>query len=363
MTSSPRSQARVAVAVVRDRTGDAGTAGAAGPAHAVGAAAVAQGRPGDATGPFDRLTPPEAQAAARLRPACGLRPAFVSSCGAPVWRCRVPAAERVRASDLAALGLGRVWDLRSESERASNPAARVPRACLSVPDGPLYVVGRTHLGFAAERRARPVPSDREGNGSAGAPAACASGVAGGAGAPAEAAPGRAGAPGAAPDLGPGEIPPVPGRADAELARQLRDGHLGRQQPGERMDDIYRSMGRHAAVLLPVVSALVDADAPTLVYCSSGKDRTGMACYCAQRVLGASREEAIESYLQTNAVNARVNSDDLARLAERGVPPWRLEVALSLFLAKEEYVDAFEDEVARLYGSFAAYLRACEGGGA
>ena len=82
------------------------------------------------------------------------------------------------------------------------------------------------------------------------------------------------------------------------------------------------------------------------------------CYCAQRALGASHDEALASYLATNKANARVNSDDLLALGERGVPPWRLEVALSLFLAKEEYLEVFLDVVCAAYGSLEAYLERC-----
>jgi hypothetical protein len=287
-----------------------------------------------------------------LRGSCGLRPAFISAYGAQVWRSRVPSPDAASTEDFGCLCLGEVWDLRTESERASNPAVSFGGVPVRFPGEPLYVVERTKLGFGSSTHAK--RESAEGCQKSGEHHDAAARQACDADADSE----RPNPARPSPEPGPNEIPPKPGEASSELARQLREGHLGRQQPGERMNVIYRSIGQHADALRPIVSSLMRADAPMLVFCSSGKDRTGMACYCAQRALGVSRQEAIDEYLQTNAVNARVNAEDLTRLAERGVPPWRLEVALSLFLAKEEYVDAFEDEVARGYGSFEAYLETC-----
>lgn len=276
--------------------------------------------------------------------AFGLRPALTSAHGAPVWRSRAPAQGVAAPQDLADLGIREVWDLRTPAERAASPAVQIPGAQVRHPDGPLYVVGRAGLGMGAgATRSSAVNARAEARGIPGVddvPGAPAGSVLGGI-------------------PGSGDRPPVPGLADLELARQLRDGSLGRQLSGERMEEIYTSLAEHAATLRTVVSALVGARTPTLVFCSSGKDRTGMACYCAQLALGHGRGQAMEDYLHTNAVNARVNARDLERLAARGVPPWRLEVALSLFLAKEEYVGVFERTVqARERGGLEGYLASC-----
>lgn len=261
-----------------------------------------------------------------MQQAFGLRLSLTSAHDAPVWRARVPAVGVASPQDLADLGIREVWDLRTPAERAASVAVAIPGAQVRNPEGPLYVVGRTGLGMGAGAtrapgttmpvKGRPVPSadDR---------------------------------------------PPVPGLADSELARQLRDGSLGQQRPGQRMEEIYASLAEHAATLRTVVRGLVGARTPTLVFCSSGKDRTGMACYCAQLALGHERTQAMQDYLRTNAVNARVNAQDMERLAAQGVPPWRLEVALSLFLAKEEYVEVFERTVqAHQEGGLEGYLASC-----
>lgn len=263
---------------------------------------------GNETAPGDFLgVPCDDDALAELYAHFGLRPAFVSAGGAHVWRSRSPhmAGER-EVELLGRLGLSEVWDLRSPAEREA--AGRFPLAGLG---------GRLH-----EAPENLYPPAHHG------------------------------------PMTTKDVPGVPGAAGDVLAGQLKHERQGRRQPGERMREVYQGLGDHAEVLAPTIRALVGATGPTLVYCTSGKDRTGVVCYCAQRALGATHEEALASYLATNKANARVNSDDLLALGERGVPPWRLEVALSLFLAKEEYLEVFLDVVRGAYGSLEAYLDRC-----
>lgn len=261
----------------------------------------------------------------------GLRRALVNAQGVPVWRSRTIAAERPGDVELlGGLGLADVWDLRTEPERAAQPDADLPGVRIHALPNQFYVPADHRPGY---RRSQGVAFAAMPVGS-GAPAAS--------GAP-DAYDGRAG---------------VPGQAGAVLAGRLTSEKLGHQQPGERMLDIYRTMGEHAEQFAPVIRAVVEARRPLLVHCISGKDRTGVVCYCVERLLGASHADALEGYLATNAANASQNAHDLEALAKRGVPPWRLEVALSLFLAKEEYLEAFLEATARRFGTLDAYLAWC-----
>lgn len=280
---------------------------------------------------------PAEETLAALYAGFGLRAALTSSRGVPVWRCRAPRdtapEDLVRFGEL---GLGDVWDLRTGDERASVPGLLMPGLRVHTVPGRLYPPNHDRL--RREIRGEGGPADGGAPACGGSRPACA----------ADADGGPAGC----------DVPGTPGRAGDALARQLEHGRTGRRAPGERMLTIYRSMAENADALAPVVRALALADRPVLVCCTSGKDRTGVACYCAQRALGVSHEKARASYLATNAANARVNADDLAALAARGVPPWRLEVALSLFIAKEEYLDAFLEGIDARYGSLDAYLDRC-----
>ncbi len=237
----------------------------------------------------------------------GLRPAFTSAAGAPVWRSRSPHMADARDVELLeTLGLTEVWDLRSPVERESAGGFPLTGLGADLHEAAEHLYPPAHHGPMTTK----------------------------------------------------DVPGVPGAAGDVLAGQLKHERQGRRQPGERMREVYQGLGEHAEVLAPTIRALVSATGPALVYCTSGKDRTGVVCYCAQRALGASHDEALASYLATNKANARVNSDDLLALGERGVPPWRLEVALSLFLAKEEYLEVFLGVVRAAYGSLEAYLERC-----
>lgn len=273
----------------------------------------------------------------------GLRLALTSLSGACVWRCRAP--KEISAEDLAAfgeLGLAELWDLRTEDERAKAPGLLMPGVRVRTMPGRLYPPNREK-----PRRSEAHVEGASGeSGAAGVGAAARDGAIVGAGHRMPQAPGD-------PDI-PGE----PGRAGDKLAGQLAHGRAGQGVPGERMLAVYRSMAERAEMLVPAVRALATAEAPALVCCTSGKDRTGVACYCAQLAAGISEADARASYLATNVVNARVNEADLDALRRRGLPELRLEVARSLFEAREEYLDTFVSGVADIYGSLDRYLAHC-----
>lgn len=263
-----------------------------------------------------------------LRERFGMRLAFASAQGMPAWRSRAPRdVTPSELADISRLRLGEVWDLRTADERAQAPGALVPGVPVRTVEGRLYPPNpeRARREVREARAGKDVPSDD--------------------------AHFDGGDPGQ-------DIPGAPGKAGAVLARQLDGGRAGRRAPGERMQVIYRGMAESAEKFAPVVRALALAPAPALVFCTSGKDRTGVACYCAQRALGASHTEALAGYLATNEVNAQVNAADLAALRSRGVPAWRLEVARSLFEARPEYLETFVTGVTQAYGSFEAYLERC-----
>lgn len=70
-------------------------------------------------------------------------------------------------------------------------------------------------------------------------------------------------------------------------------------PPERLADLYLLMLQTSAPhLVDVVSAIADADAPTLVHCSAGKDRTGVSVALTLSLLGVDRADIIDDYLVT-----------------------------------------------------------------
>jgi protein-tyrosine phosphatase len=105
-----------------------------------------------------------------------------------------------------------------------------------------------------------------------------------------------------------------------------------------------------------VHALADpANLPALFHCSVGKDRTGWLAVIVLTALGVDEAEIRRDYLRTNEFTARAHRALLDRLVARR-PDIDVDAVRPMLEAREEYLDAAYDEVARRYGSFEAYLR-------
>src|SRR3546814_20173258 len=65
-----------------------------------------------------------------------------------------------------------------------------------------------------------------------------------------------------------------------------------------------------ATLRLYLAALVEYDAPSLVHCVAGKDRTGFAVAIVHRLLGVHEDDLMHDYLLTNT--AGKNEDRLAQ---------------------------------------------------
>ena len=245
-----------------------------------------------------------------LRESCGLRQAFTSANGVPVWRSRTPAVDAPGIDALLGLGVRRVWDLRAESERAVAPAVRIPGARVSVPDEPLYVVMRAGVGTRATR----------------------------------------------PATGPHDVPSLPGLADATLARQLREGDLGRQRPGERMANIYASMAEHVEALVPAVHALAFATEPTLVFCSSGKDRTGVFSALLLGLCGVDQRDIIGDYT-LSMVNLRPFYEQMP-LPNEEVGKNKKLMYTGFYRTGPDTMEGLLDHFKEKYGGVEGYVRAC-----
>lgn len=124
-------------------------------------------------------------------------------------------------------------------------------------------------------------------------------------------------------------------------------------PGDRPRAMYRHMAWHGPLFGRVVRGVADSTGRVIVSCAYGKDRTGVACAVLMKAAGASDSEILDDYLFTNVWNAGLNARDLAFRA-RGCTARERAVIRSMFIADESYLEAFFDEIDRLYGSFEAY---------
>lgn len=95
--------------------------------------------------------------------------------------------------------------------------------------------------------------------------------------------------------------------------------------------------------------------PALIHCANGKDRTGILCATLLRVAGASADEIMEDYLLVNDDHADLIAEEAARL-DADMTTNERACLMSFLEARPAYLQAYFDEIDRLYGSFEAYTQ-------
>lgn len=94
------------------------------------------------------------------------------------------------------------------------------------------------------------------------------------------------------------------------------------------------------------------DGGALFHCATGKDRTGWAAAVLLRLLGAGEDAVRADYLQTNTDLLPALQPVLDRAEADGVAPGLL---LPILGVRQSYLDAADEEVEALFGSFDAYI--------
>jgi len=132
-------------------------------------------------------------------------------------------------------------------------------------------------------------------------------------------------------------PDGPQAADPQTVEQMRHGGLRA---------LYLGMLQMAAgELVQVATAVADADGgPTLVHCTAGKDRTGVAVALMLRAVGVPREAVVADYLRTGEAMpavvrrlGRLSGFDPARQLPRAylaLPPDAIGAVLDVWDAHE-----------------------------
>ena len=122
-----------------------------------------------------------------------------------------------------------------------------------------------------------------------------------------------------------------------------------------MQDTYRAfVSDNSDRFAAVFEQLVDSDAPLVLHCTAGKDRTGLAVALILLALGVSRPVVLQDYLLTN---------DLYRMPafeNPRVPPAVLEV---LWRVQPEFLHAAMNVIDHDYGGVDRYLQHTLGVGA
>ncbi|MGC0364954.1 protein-tyrosine phosphatase [Rhodococcus sp. 27YEA15] len=93
-------------------------------------------------------------------------------------------------------------------------------------------------------------------------------------------------------------------------------------------------------------------APSLVHCTTGKDRTGWASAALLLFLGASEDAVFEDYLVTNVSLLPKFAPVLDRFATAGGDPALLEGVLGV---RREYLEASLEEMNARHGSIESYV--------
>jgi protein-tyrosine phosphatase len=94
--------------------------------------------------------------------------------------------------------------------------------------------------------------------------------------------------------------PIEPTVVAALRARLASGGLSASDALEIMRDSYRNYVRHnTGRFRALFSHLVEDDAPLVIHCTAGKDRTGFACALILHALGVPEPVIAEDYLLTN----------------------------------------------------------------
>lgn len=160
-------------------------------------------------------------------------------------------------------------------------------------------------------------------------------------------------------------PPIPGvrivalepverrRKDAD--KRLVAGVIGEYGvPEERMCANYRRYAGEYPLIGTALRAIAEQDAPVLVHCANGKDRTGVLCAVVQRIAGVDDREILADYLAYNELNSMRIVEEAERLGV-GMTPEERAILMSFLEARPAYLHAFFEEIDARCGSFSAYV--------
>lgn len=144
--------------------------------------------------------------------------------------------------------------------------------------------------------------------------------------------------------------------------QAAGGAIDAATARARMIDTYAGMPYRPALVATLrlyVSALAEYDAPSLVHCVAGKDRTGFAVAIVHRLLGVHEDDLMHDYLLTNSVGKieeRI-AQGAAHIRDRYGAGIGDDAVRALMSVNPAYLDAALATVRRDHGDIAGYAEA------
>lgn len=148
--------------------------------------------------------------------------------------------------------------------------------------------------------------------------------------------------------------------EAPHIRVLKQGDLTLQRGRDYMKSTYRRIPyeeAHTEIFRQYFQTLAESDAPVLIHCAAGKDRTGILAALTHRIAGVHQDDLLEDYLLTNtAMRLEERAPDLAQQLARwtGKPPPR-DAVIAFMGVEEAYLAEAFAEIDRQSGSLDAYF--------
>lgn len=141
---------------------------------------------------------------------------------------------------------------------------------------------------------------------------------------------------------------------------LRTAELTPDSGRRFMTDTYRALpfeAAHLDLFARYFRVLADAEAPVLIHCAAGKDRTGLLAALTHGLMGVHADDMIEDYLLTNtAVDLEARAPGIARQLEATTGRPVAHDAVVAFLGVEPvYLETALAEIADRFGSVDGYL--------
>ncbi|MBL0915605.1 MAG: tyrosine-protein phosphatase [Sphingopyxis sp.] len=144
--------------------------------------------------------------------------------------------------------------------------------------------------------------------------------------------------------------------------QAAGGAIDAETARERMIDTYAGMPYRPALVATLrlyVAALAEYDAPSLVHCVAGKDRTGFAVAVIHRLLGVHEDDLMQDYLLTNTagkIEERIEQG-AAHIRMRYGAEIKDDAIRALMSVNPAYLDAALATVRRDHGDVPTYAEA------
>lgn len=141
--------------------------------------------------------------------------------------------------------------------------------------------------------------------------------------------------------------------------QAAGGAIDAETARARMIDTYAGMPYRPALVATLrlyLAALAEYDAPSLVHCVAGKDRTGFAVAVVHRLLGVHEDDLMQDYLLTNTagkIEDRI-AQGAAHIRARYGAEIHDDAIRALMSVNPAYLDAALTTVRRDHGDIPTY---------